>query len=98
MSAFKPVVSLVLIIGTLLFVVFTKMEERRLGYEILKLNRDQRAAVEERRQKELALARVSRPQHVEKFAQDHLTLKKLQDSQIIQLSGTGPSTSDKKGL
>lgn len=98
MHSFKSMLSVFLIICSLLFVVFTKMEERRLGYEILKLTKDQKLAIEEKRQKEVSLARMSRPQQVEKFAHERSTLKKVQDSQIIQLSGMSPLLADKKGL
>ena len=102
MPNLKPILSLLFIVGSLLFVVFAKMEERRIGYEILKLNRDHKNLTEEWRHKDLILARISRPQHVEKFAQDKLTLHKLQDSQIIQLSSSAViplrSSESKKGL
>ncbi|GIL16751.1 MAG: hypothetical protein BroJett040_05020 [Oligoflexia bacterium] len=84
---FKPFLSVFIIICALFTVVFIQMEERRMGYAILKYSRDQRLAVEEKRMKELQLAKITRPQHVEKLAQDRFTLKKVQAKQIIQLTG-----------
>lgn len=83
----KPFISILFIIGTLFSLVFLQMEERRLGYGILKLTREQRQVIEEKRAKIMQLAKVTRPQHVEKMAQSKFTLKKVQSSQIIHLSG-----------
>lgn len=89
----KPFVSILFIIGTLFTLVFLQMEERRLGYGILKLTREQRQIVEEMRARNMQLAKVTRPQHVEKVAQSRFTLKKVQASQIIHLTGAQTSAS-----
>jgi len=83
----KPFFSILIIIGTLFALVFLQMEERRLGYAILKLTREQRQSIEEKRAKTMMLAKLTRPQHVEKLAQSRLTLRKVQAEQIIHLSG-----------
>jgi hypothetical protein len=83
----KPFLSLLFIISTLFILVFMQMEERRLGYVILKLTHAQRQVVEEKRVKTMEFARLTRPQHVEKMAQSKFTLKKVQSSQIIHLTG-----------
>jgi hypothetical protein len=69
------------------------MEERRLGYAILKLTREQRQVIEEKRDKNMQLAKITRPQHVERMAQSRFTLKKVQANQIIHLSGAQTSPS-----
>lgn len=94
----KPFVSILLIIGTLLSLVFLQMEERRLGYAILKLTREQRQTVEEKRTKATLLAKITRPQHVEKMAQSRFTLKKVQANQIIHLSGAQVTTTAAREL
>ena len=86
----KPFLSVVIIIVTLFGLVFLQMEERRMGYELLNLNRDQKRLVEERRLKEMQLAKMTRPQQVERVAAARLTLRKVQASQIIHLSGSQP--------
>ncbi|MBX2994471.1 MAG: histidine kinase [Bdellovibrionaceae bacterium] len=86
----KPFFSVVLIISTLFFLVFLQMEERRMGYEILKVTRVQKRMMEERRVKEMQLAKLTRPQAVERAATSRLTLRKVQASQIIHLSGAQP--------
>lgn len=91
LSPLKPFLSVFFIITSLFIVVFAKMEERRLGYSVLKLTHDQRAAVEIKREKSVALAKQIRPQHVEKIAQDRFTLQKIQNRQIIHLMGGGSS-------
>lgn len=86
----KPFFSVMIIVASLLALVFLQMEERRMGYEILKLTREQRRLVEEKRIKEMKLAKMTRPQQVEKLASSRLTLRKVQASQIIHLSGSQP--------
>ncbi len=92
-ASLKPFFSILLVIGTLFSLVFLQMEERRLGYAILKLTREQRQSVEEKRAKTMQLAKITRPQHVEKMAQSKFTLKKVQANQIIHLSGAQLSAS-----
>lgn len=86
----KPFFSVIVVISTLFFLVFLQMEERRLGYEILKQTRAQKRLMEEKRVKEMQLAKMTRPQQVEKLAASRLTLRKIQASQIIHLSGAQP--------
>lgn len=81
----KPVISVTLIILTLFAVVFLQMEERRLGYSILKINREFRKVSETKKQKEIQLAKVTRPQWVEKMAYSRFTLKRAESHQIILL-------------
>jgi hypothetical protein len=84
----KPFLSIIFIISTLFVLVLMQMEERRLGYVILKMTREQRQIVEEKRVKTMELAKLTRPQHVERMAQSKFTLKKIQSNQIIHLTGT----------
>ena len=63
------------------------MEERRLGYNLLKLNRNHREQLEQKRSLEVQLAKITKPQLLDQVAQSRLTLKKLQSNQIIHLSG-----------
>ena len=84
----KPFVSILLIIGTLFSLVFLQMEQRRLGYAILNMTPEQKQTVEEKRALAMQLAKITRPQHVERMAQSRLTLKKVQANQIIHLTGS----------
>ena len=95
MSRLKPFISVFLIVVTLLFIVFMQMEERRLGYSLLKLTREQKQITEERRQKTVLLARMTRPQQIEKWAEKKLSLKKIQTKQIIHLTGSHDSFSSR---
>ena len=81
----KPVISVTLIILTLFSVVFLQMEERRRGYSLLKLTREYRQTVEQKKNKEIQLAKVTRPQWVERMAASKFTMKKALSSQIILL-------------
>lgn len=83
----KPFLSICIIISTLFALVFMQMEERRIGYSLLKLSREQKEIIEQKRVKSMKLAKLTRPQQVEKFVQNRSTLKKMSSSQIIHLSG-----------
>ena len=91
LQSLKPFLSVLLIIATLFGLVFLQMEERRMGYVLLKLNREQRDIIEERRQRSSLLAKITRPEHVERIAQSRMTLKKVQAKQIIHLTGSQES-------
>lgn len=83
---FKPVLSILIIVFTFLGVAFLQMEERRIGYEILKLNREHKNLIEEKRYKNMKLAKVTRPQYVEQIAQQKFVLKKISNQQVIHLN------------
>lgn len=85
LKTIKPVVSVTMIIMTLFAVVFLQMEERRLGYSLLKVNREYRKISEVKKSKEIQLAKVTRPQWVEKMAYSRFTLKRAESHQIILL-------------
>ncbi len=86
MRQLKPFLSLLVIIATLLGLVFIKMEERRLSYVVLKLTREFKKSNEISRQKEIILAKLTRPQLVENVATQKLTLRKIKPGQIINLT------------
>ncbi|MBX2987520.1 MAG: histidine kinase [Bdellovibrionaceae bacterium] len=88
-QALKPFISVMLIIMTLFGIVFLQMEERRNGYALLKLRREHKILLEEKRTREIQLAKITRPQLLESMAHSRFTLKKVQASQIIHLSGEG---------
>ncbi|WP_374033955.1 histidine kinase [Bdellovibrio bacteriovorus] len=88
----KPFFSILIVIFTLFSIVFLQMEERRMGYSVLKLTREHKKVWEEKRTKEIALAKITRPQLLDSVAQQKFTLKKVQANQIIHL--TGPLASE----
>lgn len=94
----KPFLSLILIIMSLLFLVFLRMEERRLGYSILKINSEYKKLGDQKRMLEIQLAKVTRPQLLDSWAQNKLTLKKLESNQIIHLSGADATFSERGDL
>lgn len=89
-NQFKPLVSLFIVFCSLLALVFVTMEERRLGYELHKLGLENRKLEEQIRRREAELARLLRPQRVERLAQEKLTLRKAQAQQVIHLSQRQP--------
>ncbi|MNJ99793.1 hypothetical protein D3C87_175740 [compost metagenome] len=94
----KPFLSVLIIIATLFSIVFLQMEERRMGYSVLKLTREFKKVQEEKRTKEISLAKITRPQLLESMAQQKFTLKKIQANQIIHLSGTVETPASKKDM
>lgn len=85
----KPVLSIAMIIATLLGLVFLQMEERRLGYSILKMSRTYKSKADERRALEIRLAQATRLEKLERVALDRLTLKRAQSHQVIYLNDSG---------
>jgi len=92
----KPLISVLTIILSLFTLAFFQMEERRLGYNLLKLNREHRDRLEQKRTLEVQLAKITKPQLLDHMAQSRLTLKKLQSNQIIHLSGPVKFATTKK--
>ena len=88
MHQFKPFLSLLFVIVTLLGLVFVKMDERRLSYIVLKLTKEHKKTIEIQKQKEIILAKLTRPQLQENVAMQKLTLKRVLASQIIHLTPT----------
>lgn len=87
----KPFCSVLILIFTFFSLVFLQMEERRLGYSVLKLSREHKKVLEDKHVREIQLVKVTRPQLVEHMAQAKFTLKKIQADQIIHLSGSATS-------
>lgn len=86
----KPFLSLLFIITTLLGIVFIKMEERRLSYVVLKMTKEHKKVIEIQKQKEISLAKLTRPQLMENLATQRVALKRVTASQIIHLSSAEP--------
>lgn len=82
------VVSVTMIVGTLLFLVFLQMEERRLGYGVLKLSRIYKEKLDEKHYQEIHLARSLRLEKMEALASRKLTLHRVVGDQVIHLNDT----------
>lgn len=85
-SHLRPFISLIIIVGTLFSTVFFKMEVRRMGYLVLKENREYKTLQDEVRIKVMTYAKVTRPDRVRDFALSQLTLSDAQRGQIIHLT------------
>lgn len=94
----KPVLSILVIVATLLGLVFVQMEERRMGYVILKMSRGYREKVDERRGLEIQLAQALRLEKLEHMASKRLTLKKAQNHQVIYLNDSNNEVEAEKEL
>lgn len=77
--------NLSILVGTLLTVVFCKMEIRRLGYVVWKLSREAKVAQDIERLHILKYTQLTRPERIEDFAVKYFDLKKANSSQIIHL-------------
>lgn len=89
LNEFKPFLSILIAIASLLGVCFFKMEIRREGYQVLKLAREERRLRDWQRQQTVRLAKITRPERVQAVAQNRLTLKRAESGQIIQMTEQG---------
>jgi hypothetical protein len=95
----KPLVSILIFIFSLFSLVFLQMEERRLNYELLKLNKELKRALESRRVQEIKLAKATRPERIEKEIQMTTALVDPRESQIIHMnSGVAFEGELRKGI
>lgn len=92
----KPFFSVLFIVTTLLVLVFIKMEERRISYVVLKNTKEHKRVMEMQKQKEITLAKLTRPQLMENVATHKLTLKRVTAAQIIHLSSTAKGSKSER--
>lgn len=82
----KPILSVLMIVATMMLIVLLQMEERRLGYGILKFTRLYKERQEEKRLKEITLARSMRLDKIEKLAARRSSLRRTDVSQVVYLN------------
>lgn len=82
----RNLISVLIILTAVFFVVMTKIETRRLGYEVLQLQKKYRVAIDKNRQLRVQWAQKLRPSHVRDYAQTRLTLDFARADQIIYLA------------
>ena len=82
----KPILAVVIIVVTLFFIVFVKMEMRHQGYQLLKMRRELSSLKEQKQLDLMKLAKKQRPQFVEQLAKSDFTLRKAKSNQIILLT------------
>ncbi|MCB0415653.1 MAG: hypothetical protein KDD50_15045 [Bdellovibrionales bacterium] len=85
--AIKPFLSLIVVILILFMMVFVKMENRRMGYSILKDVRALNKLKDKYKLRKIKYLTLVQPDRVRKIALTHLTLKEARRGQIIQLNG-----------
>ncbi len=83
----KPFFSVLIFVSAMFFVVFFKMEVRRMGYAVWKLSRAEKSAADQKRLSAIQLARLSSPGRIEKIAQKNLALAKPNRGQMVQMNG-----------
>ena len=83
----KPYLSVTLLISTLFSMMFLKMEVRRMGYSVLKTSQEYHKLRDHHRMMSMEYARLTRPEHIRKYAMSRLTLNDARNGQIIQLTG-----------
>lgn len=86
---FAPFASLLVVVASLFFMVFCKMEARRMGYSVLQLTRMERQMRDHEREQLVQLAKITRPERLQAVAQNRLTLRKPASGQIIQMTEQG---------
>jgi len=82
-----PFFSVLIFVSTLFALVLLKMEVRRMGYSVLKASQEVRKLKDHQRLLSMEYARITRPEHVRKYAVSKLTLNDARNGQIIQLTG-----------
>lgn len=82
-----PFFSVLILVSTLFSLVLLKMEVRRMGYSVLKASQESRKLKDRQRMLSMEYARLTRPEHVRKYAVSKLTLNDARNGQIIQLTG-----------
>ncbi len=83
----RPFLSVLIFVGTMFFMVFFKMEVRRMGYAVWKLSRAEKSAADQKRLNAIELAKLSSPGRIERIAQKHLALAKPSKGQMVQMTG-----------
>jgi cell division protein FtsL len=83
----KPFFSVVIFIATIFCLVLFKMENRRMGYSVLKAIKEVQMLKDQNRMLSMEYARLTRPEHVKKYAMSRLTMNDARNGQIIQLTG-----------
>ena len=89
MRELRPFLSILIVIATLFGLVIFKMDIRRVGYAVLKLSHEERKLRDLQRQQMITLATITRPDRLQKVAQNRLTLKRAETGQIIQMTELG---------
>lgn len=82
-----PFISVLILVSTLFGLVLLKMEVRRMGYSVLKSSQEYRQLKDHHRSMSMEYARLTRAEHIRKFAMSRLTLSDARNGQIIQLTG-----------
>ncbi len=83
----KPFISVVIIIMTMFFLVFVKMEVRRLSYSVLHISQKEKLVKDKYRYKTIQLAQIMRTERIKHYAEIHLALNEPQKGQIIHFTG-----------
>ena len=75
--------------GFLFVFAFIKMENRRMGYSLVKLTQQEKQLRHKQREKALKLAKMTGPERVRVIATQQLPMRKASHGQIIQMSMDG---------
>ncbi|MDZ4663156.1 MAG: hypothetical protein SGJ18_16215 [Pseudomonadota bacterium] len=83
----KPFISIVIIVVSMFFLVFIKMEVRRLSYSVLHWSLKEKLLKDKYRYKTVELAQIMRTERIKNYAEVHLALNEPQKGQIIHFTG-----------
>ena len=85
MGELRQLLSLGVVVGSLLTVVFFKLEVRRLGYSVLRKTHQEINLKNERRLLDLEFARMAQPGRIESVATRKMELKRPTHSRVVQM-------------
>jgi len=77
--------ALVIIIGTLLFFTWSRVQTVKIGYEIFNANSEMRRLDQENKELILEIATLKSPKRIERIAREELKLLPPKDEQIVIL-------------
>lgn len=90
--AWKPYLSITIVLICLYSVVYIKMENRRMGYAIFELAKQEKFYRQEQRLATARLAKTTSAERVRNIAQKRLTFQSAKEGQVIRVAGSGADT------
>lgn len=85
----KPFLSVLIILSFMFLLVFIKMDNRQMGYQLFKLYQKEKKAREEQRHDMAVLARMTSPERIRRLAISRYSYQPAEEGQVIRIAGSG---------
>lgn len=76
-----------MLITSMFFIVFVKMEVRRSSYRLLKISKEHKKLRDNFRDNSIRYAKTVQPKRVQSYAESKLTMMEAKKGQIILMTG-----------